>query len=104
MNDEPEHTAVEWECEAYGPKASTELLQLLYDSGLMYQVNCAVLHPQGLALGVSVEDDTGRVTGLNLYRTSDPEGVWYDEELTKVGRQKLLRFGLLLTSSQRESK
>lgn len=103
---EPMIPQVDWETEKYIPAdpQSTELAQLAWDTGLVYQVNCAVLHPQGLALGVSVTDDTPRrVYGLNLHRTSDPEGVWFDESLTSTGRRKLLRAGLLLRKPQRQS-
>jgi hypothetical protein len=71
-----------------------ELAQELFDSGLLYLVNAAVLHPHGLAFGVAVDDD-GCVTALVLYESDDPDGIWFDEAQTTTGRRKLAAAGLL---------
>jgi hypothetical protein len=89
--------SVEWETETYRATGRTELAQVLFDAGLLFAVNAAVLHPHGLALGVSVDEDAGgRVTGLSLHRTSDPDGLWFDEATVVVGRQKMRAAGILL--------
>lgn len=79
-----------------------ELAQELYDSGLLFLVNQAVLHNYGYALGVDLQETTDEngekthaVIGLTLHKSSDPEGIWFDEEGIKVGRRKLLASGLI---------
>jgi hypothetical protein len=72
-----------------------ELAQYLYDSGLLFWVNAAVLHHFGLALAVDVEDEEQTVTGLALNVTEDPRGVWFDYESIERARQKLLDAGLV---------
>lgn len=86
----------DWVVEHYRPVDGAVLAQELYDSGLLSVVN-AVLHPHGLAFGVAGDGTAGQleVTSLTLNETSDPEGVWYDEALTRRGRQKLNARGLL---------
>lgn len=78
------------------------LAQELFDSGLLFLVNQAVLHHHGYALGVEtyeVKDEDGRevlqVAGLTLHKSSDPEGVWFDEAGVRTGRRKLLAAGLI---------
>lgn len=115
MADEPETVdseAVEehtWDTESFtfSPPSPTgpyepDIAQVLYDSGLLLLVNSSVLHPHGLALGVDVTD--GKVKGLSLHRTSDPLGVWFDEETTQRAREKLASRGLLLPPAQRGCK
>jgi hypothetical protein len=86
---------IAWEIEVYRADEGTALAQTLLDTGLLFQVNAAVLHHHGLALGFTA-DDRGRVTGLNLHRTSDPDGVWFDEATVVAGRQKMRAAGILL--------
>lgn len=102
-------TAVEdftWETERYtlAPDQGdvADIAQVLYDSGLLLLVNTGVLHPHGLALGVTAEN--GKVTGLNLHRTSDPAGVWFDEATTERARQKLVTSGIVLSPQARGCK
>lgn len=111
MADEPETVdseAVEehtWDTENYvlvPDEGDASIGQVLYDSGLLLLVNSSVLHPHGLALGVDVTD--GKVKGLSLHRTSDPLGVWFDEETTQRAREKLASRGLLLPPAQRGCK
>lgn len=91
---------LEWQTEKYermggahDAPASALLLQEIYDKGLLFMVNQAVLHHYGLALGVSVEE--GVVVGLNVHKTSDPEGIWFDEDTLRMGRAKMRDAGLL---------
>lgn len=72
--------------EAYiGVEGRARLAQRLHDEGLLYAVNRLVLHPLGLALGVSgkriqapePEDPQLTVNGLYLCETADPEGIVY---------------------------
>lgn len=83
---------MEWKTELYPAQEKAALAQELFDSGLLTLAN-AVLHPHGLALGAIVED--GIVGGLSLHESSDPQGIWFDEETTVVGRRKLIAAGLL---------
>lgn len=72
-----------------------ELAQKLYDTGLLYWVNAAVLHMFGLALAVEVDDETQeKVTGLALNLTGDPNGVWFGEEDTENVRRRMRHYGL----------
>ena len=61
--------------------------QQLFDGGLIFLVNQSVLHHYGFALGVSVDD--GRVTGLSLHRTSDEDGIYFDEADVVKGRRRM---------------
>lgn len=72
------------------------ILQELWTSGLLFLTN-SVLHHYGYALGVDISEGEGRnhAVGLTLHRTSDPEGIWFDEPTVRLGRQKLLAAGLL---------
>jgi len=51
----------------------------LKESGLLQEINRRFLHPIGLALAVSVDDETGEydIAGLWDYR-DDPEGIVFD--------------------------
>lgn len=94
-----------WETERYTlapDQGEADIAQVLYDSGLLLLVNTGVLHHHGLALGVNVDD--GKVTGLNLHRTSDPAGIWFDEETTERARQKLATSGIVLSPQARGCK
>lgn len=74
---------------------TAELAQKLYDTGLLYWVNTAVLHMFGMALGVSVDEETeSKVSGLVLSLTDDPNGVWFGEETTEQVRAKMRAYGL----------
>lgn len=71
-----------------GTDDRTALAQEVFDKGLIFLVNQNVLHHYGYALGVSLEDN-GVVDGFVLYKTDDPNGVWFDEATTVEGRKKL---------------
>lgn len=112
MTDEPdtvdgtvEEETFNWETEEYvlvPDEAEASIGQVLYDAGLLLAVNNAVLHQHGLALGAVVED--GKVKGLSLHRTDDPQGLWFDEELTIRARQKAMAAGITLSPEKRGCK
>lgn len=92
VDENPGYT---WTTEEYGRVPDEEplaILQEMFDKGLIFLVNQNALHHYGYALGVTVEE--GKVKGLNLHKSSDPEGIWFDEELTQSGRQKMREAGL----------
>lgn len=87
--------ALQWDTEHY-PVAEdddTNIGQEIYDKGLIFLVNQNALHHYGYAMGVEVGKE-GQVTGLSLHKTSDPEGIWFDETTIRVGRDKLQAAGL----------
>lgn len=70
--------------EDYKPTGGAALAQRLSDEGLIATINTLILHPLGLALGVSVEGlleetMTGTVSGLTLHQTQDPEGIKFEQ-------------------------
>jgi hypothetical protein len=65
-----------------------QIAQELFDKGLIFLVNAAVLHHFGYALGVTVGEDGETVIGLNLHKTSDADGIWFGEEETVRARRK----------------
>lgn len=88
---------IDWRTEEYVHVPDEEecvLAQEIFDKGLVFLVNQNALHHYGYAIGVTLDDDHN-VTGINLHKTSDPDGVWFDEELTVAGRRKLRDAGLL---------
>jgi hypothetical protein len=96
MGASPQHEnekTADWVKESYPASGRAVLATEMHDTGLLYLVNTAVLHPHGLALGVEV--DEGRVTGLTLHESSDPDGIWFDEDTTVKGRRKLAAAELL---------
>lgn len=77
----------DWVTELYSADESCVIGQQLFDGGLIFLVNQSVLHHYGFALGATVDD--GRVTGLSLHRTSDEDGVCFDEVDIVKGRRKM---------------
>lgn len=62
------------------------------DSGLLFQVNKEVLHPLGLALEVTVEDDgTARLSGIWDCR-DDLEGIEYESSTFEHGMAKYRKY------------
>lgn len=91
-----------WETEEYvlvPDEGEASIGQVIFDAGLIAEINQAVLHRHGLAIGVTADD--GKVKGINLHRTDDPTGVWFDEETVQKLREKQMAFGLTLTPEQR---
>jgi hypothetical protein len=78
--------------------ADLALAQRLHDDGLVFAVNVLVLHPLGLALGVSVsefdaETMRGRVTALILHATAQDEKIEYEGDVIERGLSKLAAAG-----------
>lgn len=62
------------------------------DSGLLFQVNKEVLHPLGLAMEVTVEDDgSARLSGIWDCR-DDPEGMEYASSTFEHGATKYRKY------------
>lgn len=81
-----------WQAIARFPSATGEaspLAEEIHENGLLFLLNSAVLHTYGYALGVDTAKDGGGVTGLVLYKTDDPDGLWFDEETVQEARKKL---------------
>lgn len=81
MTDDLEHGAF---------AGDSPLAQRFFDSGMLWLANRA-LHPFGWALGVSSAG--GKVTGLTLTLTSDPEGFLVPPEAEIEARRRFLKIG-----------
>lgn len=62
-----------------GPRLQTVLArqaatQHLWDSGLLWLINAAILHPRGYAMTASIDEETGRV--LELFVQGDGSEPW----------------------------
>lgn len=79
--------------ERYTPASGTELAAELLLTGLLLQVN-AMLHPHGLALGITV-DGNGKVLSLDLHEDADQHGIWFDEAAVIDLHRRLDRAGLI---------
>lgn len=62
--------------------------KFLHDSGLLFELNRAVLHPRGLALGVTVSDDESDIEFDVIYDYRD-DGIVFGEQLFNEGEKKL---------------
>lgn len=64
----------------------------LSDTGLLFEINRTLLHPLGLALEVTVEDDgSSRLSGIQDFR-DDPEGLYFLDGDVSECAEKLKRF------------
>lgn len=70
--------------------ASQAIGKKLYESGLLFEINRTILHPFGLALGVTVCDD-GRVWLDKIQQVEDP-GFVFGSELLAEGNEKFEKF------------
>jgi DNA-binding LacI/PurR family transcriptional regulator len=68
-----------------------EAEEVLLESGLLYALNKLVLHPCGLALALSYEDDEPgtKPTAMELVRTKDNEPIVFSGDVGKMGRDRL---------------
>ena len=64
--------------------------KFLVDNGLLFEINRAVLHPRGLALAVSV-DDNGCVSFDTIWDCRD-EGIIFPSESFIDGQNKLDKY------------
>ncbi len=74
------------------PAEPADLESLLLDSGLLYALNYLILHPLGLAIALSYEDDSPVPPKLMLMRVDDGTPVSFDAETLDAGRAKLKAF------------
>lgn len=63
----------------------------LKDTGLIFDINRKVLHPIGLALGYEMEID-GTLSPLFLFKTDDPEGIVFTDEVCREGFNELSKY------------
>ena len=68
--------------------------KFLLDSGLLFEINWKVLHPFGLALSVSENDETGEVELEGLIKTDDMAGWEFSDHDFIAALHKLRRFVL----------
>jgi hypothetical protein len=63
--------------------------EFLMTTGLLFEINRRVLHPLGLALEISLDDETGesRIGGIWDYR-EDPEGITFEKKTFEHGLKK----------------
>jgi hypothetical protein len=63
----------------------------LFETGILYKINKAVLHPLGYALAIG-KHENGEMSILGLIDyTTNPQGATYTKEAFEVGRQKFKR-------------
>jgi len=61
----------------------------LLDTGLLFEINRRVLHPLGMALAVSIDDDPGEAIIAGVWDCrDDPEGIRFTDELFSLGIKK----------------
>lgn len=65
----------------------TEAMQLLIDSGLLFEINRVVMHPLGYSIIAQVHDDE-----ISLGMLTDNPTVTFDREVFKMGMKKRKRF------------
>ena len=70
--------------------------KLLYESGLLFELNRRVLHPFGLALSVVVseENEAGDVEVAlgGVFESSDEEGIIFADDVYREGIERFERF------------
>lgn len=68
-----------------------ELVKRLRSEGLLYAVNKLVLHPVGLALCLTL-DDEGEVSSFGIFETEDDDKkIIYSPELNREGQFRLVQ-------------
>jgi hypothetical protein len=81
---------------------NAEAADFLHRTGLLFEINRAVLHPLGLALGLWQNDDGAFAgfAGLVDHR-DDPEGMAYSDETLRSGLERLRAFGVTAIREER---
>ena len=65
----------------------------LRDSGLLWYINRACLHPHGLALALHYDNDTGEGEPTGWSITEADDGIWsFTPEDDGVGKEKWRKF------------
>lgn len=68
-------------------------MRLLYESGLLFEVNRRVLHPFGLALVVEVDaEDVSKVTFGGVQTVDDVDGIVFADDVYREGMTRLAKF------------
>lgn len=71
--------------------AAEDILQELYDKGLIWAINHAILHPAGYNIAVEVKTDTPeKVTRLAFVKGEPGDEVLYSVETGLMGYEKWL--------------
>lgn len=70
------------------PKKIKEAAAFLRDSGLIFEINRKILHPLGLALEVTINDDGTEEFGQLWDSRDDPEGFIYADDCYESGLKK----------------
>lgn len=71
------------------PEGKAMFMQALLDTGLLFDLNRRVLHPEGLALGVQVNDQKEVMDVFIWDAREDPEGITFTGEAFVTGAEKL---------------
>lgn len=83
-----------------GVPHSNELLTEIIDNGLLWLINVTVLHPNGYALGYTVNEEDRKITNLVLYKSPD-ERMCYAPGVDDKAHQKYTDFTLRLPAIDR---
>lgn len=68
--------------------------KFLVDTGLLFEINRSVLHPFGVAMAVTMQDDGSYKTSFELLdERADPEGWVFDPATFAEGEAKYAAFG-----------
>lgn len=66
--------------------------QFLLDNGLLFEINRTVLHPHGLALAVTTDEDTTAIV-TSIWDYQDEEGgMAFSPDTFKEGQEKYSKF------------
>lgn len=81
---------------------NAEAADFLHRTGLLFEINRAVLHPLGLALGIWQNDD-GSIAGFAglVDHRDDPEGMAYSDETLRAGLERLRAYGVTAIREER---
>ena len=74
------------------PVKIEEVERKLLDTGLMYAINQLILHPLGMALSLSFEENGLVPLNIMLMETEHGGHIEFDEETRAKGAKKLLDF------------
>lgn len=70
-----------------------EAIKFLLDSGLLFEINRAVLHPLGLAFAVKIDEKTGEADFDGLWDGRDEdEGIVFTDEVLEAGTTKYFKY------------
>ena len=64
----------------------------LLDDGILFAINQAILHPLGMALEISMDEEDNYVLGGVWDYRDDPEGMIFDDETFLYGEKKFNKY------------